>query len=64
MASLRFVWMVFKMEFGVDFPLEMVNVLFYSEFEMDVLMKMVMSGLCREQTMLLMLQGIDCLLVQ
>ena len=34
--------MVFKMEFGIDFLLEMVNVLFYSVIEMDVLLEMVM----------------------
>lgn len=34
--------MVFKMEFGIDFPLEMVNVLFYSVIELDVLMEVVM----------------------
>ena len=34
--------MVFKMEFGIDFLLEMVNVLFYSVIELDVLMEVVM----------------------
>ena len=34
--------MVFKMEFGIDFPLEMVDVLFYSVIELDVLMEVVM----------------------
>ena len=34
--------MVFKMEFGIDFPLEMVDVLSYSVIEMDVLMEVVM----------------------
>ena len=34
--------MVFKMEFRIDFPLEMVDVLSYSVIELDVLMEVVM----------------------